>query len=216
MSSAASKKLVAAGYDVIAARYLEWSSGSRVRLHYLGKLLELLPPHGAQVLELGCGAGVPVSRVLAERCSLTAVDISPAQIDRACRAAPTSAFLCADMMSITFPPAHFDVVTAFYAITHVPRSEHAELLGRIFTWLRAGGWLLASFGSKDCMDVVVPDWLGAPNFFSHFDAVTNFNLIQDAGFEIVEHAIVPQDEEGEQSIEFLWAIARKPASASEG
>jgi len=207
------KKLVAAGYDAIAARYLEWSSGSRVRLHYLGKLLHLLPPGGGEVLELGCGAGLPVSRALAKRCRLTGVDISPVQVNRARRTVPAGTFLCADMMAIALPPAHFDVVAAFYAFTHVPRCEHAELLGRVFTWLRPGGWLLASFGSGDCCDLIVHNWLGAPNFFSHFNADTNLHLIKTSGLEIVEQAITPQDEEGEEHTKFLWVTARKPASA---
>jgi SAM-dependent methyltransferase len=204
------KRLVSAGYDIVAARYLDWSSGSRVRLRYLKKLLDLLPPEHGQVLELGCGAGVPVACALAERAHVTGVDISSVQIERARQAVPKGDFLCADMMSVAFPPARFDVVAAFYAITHLPRSEHAELLDRILTWLRPGGWLLASFGSRDCADAVVSDWLGAPNFFSHFDATTNRGLVQAAGFEIVQQAILPQDEAGEDGVAFLWVIARKP------
>ena len=207
------KQLVAAGYDAVAARYLDWSAGSKVRLHYLDKLLGLLPIKDGQVLELGCGAGIPVTRALAERCDVTGVDISSAQIERARRVVPKATFLCADMMSVAFPPARLDVVAAFYAITHVPRSEHARLLDQLYIWLRPGGWLLASFGSKECNDVIVPDWLGAPNFFSHFDADTNRRLIQNAGFDIIEQAITPQDEDGEQDTEFLWVIARKPAGA---
>jgi ubiquinone/menaquinone biosynthesis C-methylase UbiE len=122
------KRLVAAGYDAVAGRYLDWSGGSRVRLHYLCRLLELLPANSGQVLELGCGAGIPVTRALAERCSVTGVDISSTQIERARRAVPTGTFMCADMMSVAFPPARFSVVAAFYAITHLPRGEHPALL----------------------------------------------------------------------------------------
>ncbi len=211
MSGVDPKQLVAAGYDAVADRYLDWSAGSRVRLHYLDKLLRLLPSKGGRVLELGCGAGIPVTRALAERCEVIGVDISSGQIERARREVPKAVFLCADMMAVVFPPARFDVVAAFYAITHLPRSEHAGMLKRIFRWLRPGGWLLASFGSKDSQDVVVPDWLGRPNFFSHFDAVTNRALVRGAGFEIAAQTIVPQDEVGEEGTEFLWMVARKGA-----
>jgi SAM-dependent methyltransferase len=210
-ASAGWKKLVAAGYDTIGDRYLNWTAGSQPRLVYLRKLMDLLPAENGEVLELGCGAGLPVTRVLAERCKVTGVDISTEQIGKASRAVPHGKFLCADMMAITFPPVHFDAVVAFYSITHLPRSEHAVLLSRIANWLRPGGWFVASLGSKEVNDAVVADWLGAPNFFSHFDAATNLQLLKEAGLDVVEQAILPQDEEGEKDVEFLWVIARKAA-----
>jgi len=57
------KQVVAAGYDVMAERYLAWSGlrPSAARLRYLALANELIPA-GASVLELGCGAGLPVPR----------------------------------------------------------------------------------------------------------------------------------------------------------
>ncbi|MEA2952385.1 MAG: hypothetical protein QOF19_446 [Alphaproteobacteria bacterium] len=203
------KKLIAAGYDRVGERYLKWTIKSQPRLVYLRKLVDLLPAEGGEVLELGCGAGLPVTRALAERCNVTGIDISAEQIGKARRAVPDGNFLCADMMAITYPPESFDAVVAFYSITHLPRSEHLVLLSRIASWLRPSGWFVASLGSQEVIDVVVDDWLGAPNFFSHFDAATNLRLLGQAGLEVVEHAILPQDEEGEEDVEFLWVIARK-------
>jgi hypothetical protein len=53
-----SKDLVEKGYNQIALRYLEWSSTSTIRVKYVQKLLQRLPEQ-AEVLELGCGVGVP-------------------------------------------------------------------------------------------------------------------------------------------------------------
>jgi SAM-dependent methyltransferase len=209
--SAGWKKLVAAGYDTMGERYLNWTIGSQPRLVYLRKLMDLLPAENGEVLELGCGAGLPVTRALAERCNVTGVDISNEQIGKARRAVPDGTFLCADMMAVTFPPEHFDAVVAFYSITHLPRDEHSVLLSRIANWLRPGGCFVASLGSTEVIDAVVADWLGAPNFFSHFDAATNLRLLEQAGLEVIEQAILPQGEEGEEDVEFLWVIARKAA-----
>ena len=59
--------MVADGYDRIADRYLEWSAlrPSAARLAYLDRAYELIPP-GAEVLELGCGAGIPMTASLAD------------------------------------------------------------------------------------------------------------------------------------------------------
>src|SRR5215475_6517906 len=58
------KSLVARGYDTIADAYLERYARSAVRDHWLGKLITLLSKD-ARVLDLGCGAGIPVARELA-------------------------------------------------------------------------------------------------------------------------------------------------------
>src|SRR5688500_17867300 len=109
------KRIVADGYDAIAPRYLEWSGRdpSPERMRYLGRLLELLPP-SADVLELGCGAGVPVTRAIAETCQVTAVDISAAQIALARQHVPGASFIQADITALDFPAATFHAVVAFY------------------------------------------------------------------------------------------------------
>ena len=94
-------------------------------------------------------------------------------------------FIHADMTRLDLPPARFDAVTSFYAITHVPRAEHPALLAAIARWLRPGGWFVASLGAGDDPGTVEADWLGAPMFFSAYDAPTNRALVAAAGFELV-------------------------------
>jgi hypothetical protein len=60
------KRLVLAGYDDIADAYLERFGVSTVRQKWLSRLRESLPAGGGSVLDLGCGAGIPVARDLAE------------------------------------------------------------------------------------------------------------------------------------------------------
>jgi SAM-dependent methyltransferase len=204
------KKIVAEGYDEIAQRYLAWSAlnPSRERMRYLRQLLDMLPA-GAEVLELGCGAGVPITQALAERCRVTGVDISAEQIALAERHVPDARFIRADVTTLDFPPGSFDAVVAFYALIHIPRAEHAMLLGRIGTWLRPGGLLFATMGAHDTPDGVEQDWLGVPMFFSHYDAEKNRDLVRQAGLDILSADVVPEDEAGE-TVEFLWVAARKP------
>ena len=202
------KRIVAAGYDAAADRYLAWSGlrPSAPRLHYLARALELIAP-GAAGLDLGCGAGVPMTAALADERNVTGVDISATQIELARRNVPRATFLHADMTTLDFPPASFDAVVAFYSVTHVPRDDHAALLGRIRGWLRPGGLFLASMGVEDDPGGVEQDWLGVDMYFSHFGARKNRRLIEAAGMTIesAEVAIEPEDR---HDARFLWVIAR--------
>lgn len=203
------KTIVRDGYNRIAARYCDWAQNSQVRERIHSRFLPLVPP-GGNILDLGCGAGIPSTQALTAHGAVTGVDISPTQIALAKANVPDTEFVCADMTTLVFAPEHFDAITAFYAITHLPRSEHAAMLTQIFGWLKPGGVFLASLGAADLPDYVDENWLGAPNFFSHFDAAENLHLVRAAGFVILEQDIVRQDLEGETHVNFLWVIARKP------
>ena len=138
---------MADGYDVIAERYLAWSGArpSGPRLTALEWALAEIPL-GAEVLELGCGSGRPMTAALAEGRAVTGVDISAVQLRLAREHVPGARFIQADLVTYDRPAASVDAVVAFYVITHVPRTEHAALFGRVARWLRPGGTFLASLG----------------------------------------------------------------------
>ena len=165
-------------------------------------------PAGGRVLDLGCGAGIPVSRRLAEKAAVVGVDISAGQIALARQNVPEAHFIHADMMAIEFPHASFDGIGAFFSLTHLPREEHAEMLRRIANWLRPGGVFVASMGASPSQDAVEQNWLGAPMFFSHFDAATNMKLVRQADLEPFHETVVEHEEDG-NAVRFLWVMAKK-------
>jgi ubiquinone/menaquinone biosynthesis C-methylase UbiE len=55
---------------------------------------------------------------------------------------PAGRFVHGDAGSVAFPPNAFVAVVSFYTLEHVPRQEHETVLGRIYRWLRPGGFLL--------------------------------------------------------------------------
>jgi len=205
------KRIVAEGYDAISERYLAWSDlrPSPTRLRYLGLALELIPA-GSDVLELGCGAGIPMTAALAEGRTVTGIDISATQIAAARRNVPAATFKQADMTALEFEPASFDAVVAFYALTHVPRDEQGDLLGRIRRWLRPGGLFLASMGADDEPGDIEADWLGVDMYFSHFGAKANRRLVERAGL-VIERAEIAVEPEDRHDARFLWVVARAPA-----
>jgi cyclopropane fatty-acyl-phospholipid synthase-like methyltransferase len=202
------KRIVEQGYDAIGDRYTQWAATDEqdLRMPHVAKLFAVLPT-GSEVLELGCGSGVPVTKALAGRFKVTGVDISKGQLDRAHVNVPTARLIHADMTTLRFRPEAFDAVVALFSITHVPREEHAELLARVRGWIKRGGYLLANLGAGDDPGTIEEDWLGTPMFFSGFDAATSKRMIVGAGFDIIEAEVIAHEEDG-RPVEFLWVLAR--------
>ena len=95
--AADAKSVAARGYDVAAANYLKRFGYSRVRDRWLNELISRLTKH-ARILDLGCGAGVPVARQLAERgFDVVGVDGSIRQVEFARSNVTAAEFIHADM-----------------------------------------------------------------------------------------------------------------------
>jgi SAM-dependent methyltransferase len=200
------KRVVASGYDAIAETYRDWAEAdSWPRLEWLA-LLEAELADDSAVLELGCGAGVPVTRRLAERHRVTAVDLSARQVELARENVPGATCLQADALGLELPESSFDAVVSLYMSGHVPRDEQLELLRRIAGWLRPGGHLLITLTRDGGDGVVEDDWLGAPMYFAGEDAETNLARVRASGFEILRAELVPQVEFGRE-VTFLWVLA---------
>lgn len=204
------KAIVAAGYDAIASRYLDWSSRASdpARVRMLNEFIARLPP-GAQVLDLGCGAGIPSTRALATRFRVTGVDFSASQVAAARRNVPGATFIQADMAAVEFSAASFDGITAFYAMSHVPREGHMDVFRRIAGWLRPNGLFLTTLGTHDSPDWV-GEWLEAPMFFSSFDAAEYRRLVAAAGFDLLIDDVL-ETIEPDGPVPFLWVLARRIA-----
>ena len=205
------RALVERGYDHVAERYLATKDPEDpLVLSALEELARELPP-GAAVLDLGCGAGVPATRWLAERgFSVTGVDLSERQLNLARGLVPGATFLKADMTELDLGPGTFDAVVAFHSIIHVPREEHPALLERVQRWLGPGGLFLATLTLTDFVGED-GDWegWGAPMRWSHYDAETNVAMLRSSGFDVVY--AVPRAGGGTGNAEetWLWVLARK-------
>jgi ubiquinone/menaquinone biosynthesis C-methylase UbiE len=208
MDMADPKALVARGYDRMALRYASWKVEGNPAMRFVREL-DVRLRAGSDVLELGCGRGVPVTRELAKRHRVTGVDISAAQIELARHHVPEASFIHADYTDLDVAPRSVDAVVAILTLTHVPREEHQDLLARMAGWLRDGGFLLCSLGVDDAAGSIEDDWLGVPMFFSSFDADTNRSLVADAGLDAVHDEIVAMQEEGYGEARFLWVLAEK-------
>lgn len=217
------KENVRKAYDDIAPTYLEWTKPShKTRLIYLNKFLSYLSPKqndSVSVLELGCGAGVPCTQLLAAHKNLevTGNDISSVQIGLARERLPESVRLVeGDMMGLEFGEGEFDAVVGMYSIIHLPREEQEGVLRKVLGWLKGGGYLLVNFTGMEMKGERDSGWLGGKDgvmFWSGWGVEGSCEVLRRVGFEVVVREVVrdvEKDEGGEREVEFLWVIARKP------
>jgi cyclopropane fatty-acyl-phospholipid synthase-like methyltransferase len=200
-------RIVEQGYDVIADTFIQWRDRivGDPRRAWADELTSRLSD-GARILELGCGAGVPDTLLLAERFRVTGVDSSREQIARARANVPQATFIQADFTALDLEPGEFDAVAAFYSFNHVPRDLLAGLFERIHTWLVEGGFFLTALGTSDNPGWT-GDFLGAPTFFSSFPPDTNRRLLGEAGFKLeLDQIVTLVEPEGNAS--FQWILGR--------
>ncbi len=183
------KAFVKNGYNQIAEAYLQ-ERGQFKNHTYLHQFTKVVPK-GSTVLDIGCGAGVPIDEFLTKQGYLVwGIDLSEKQIELARKLVPRAAFEVKDMTQLKFGEYAVDAVVSFYAIFHIPREQHLEMLKKIRSFLQPGGWLLITMGSEE--------WVGTENFhgtdmkWSNYDAEKNKKLVAEAGFELsiaeIDHA----------------------------
>ncbi|CAN8097926.1 unnamed protein product [Discula destructiva] len=207
-------------YDAIAEKYTAWATKTAdIRIALIDKLLEMLPPTHTEVLEIGCGAGIPTTeKLLAHNPSfrITANDLSSSQIalgkarlnDVAADGAGRVKWAEGDMMGLDFEDASFDIVLGFYTIQHLPREEQTVILERIVKWLRPGGYMLINFPAAENENVVMTGWMGPEGWVYHSGwGTTKYReLVKGMGLNVV----LDEVKEDNVKAEFLWIIAKKP------
>lgn len=209
------REMVRSGYDAISRQYRDdegrpnaGRSESTNNYHaWLNELAGLLPSH-ARVLDLGCGAGVPASRIMVNAgLRVTGLDMSLVQIERATSLIPEATFLHADMATWDCRPGSFDAIVTLYALIHVPLADQQCLIPRLSRWLMPGGYLLAIVGHERWTGV--EDYLGVPMFWDHADTETYLDWLGYAGLRPLWHRFIP---EGTGGHTLILARADNPAA----
>ena len=198
------KETVKTGYNAIAEQYLEKRTMKSTDFALLDDFVQQLQPY-AKVLDAGCGAGIPVTRVLSENFDITGVDFSEKQIELAKKNVPDATFICQDMTQLDFPAQSFDGICSYYAIIHIPRKEHRALLENFYRVLKPGGITLLCLGADDVSDDT-HSFHNIQMYWSHFDAATYKLMLKEIGFSILSSKIVPDET---YNGEHLFVLAQK-------
>jgi len=188
-------ELIAAGYDAIAERYLAARSRTST-LGWVERAVAGLAP-GARVLDLGCGAGVPVAAWLVARgYEVTGIDLSARQLALAREQVPGATLIQADLAELRPGALRADAIVALYSVFHVPRERHGSLYRVLASYLPAGGRLLVLGGAGELEGT--GDFHGAPMTWSQHAPEANRALLEAAGFAIELDEIDPADGERHQ------------------
>ncbi|KAF3062109.1 Sterol 24-C-methyltransferase erg-4 [Daldinia childiae] len=219
------KERIKASYDIIAPKYNEWTvKHIPLRQEYTAKVFEFISASGPlqqpRFLELGCGAGLPITKKLLSHpeAHVTANDISTTQIELArknllgaaeenARSSERLALIEGDMTKLSFTDQSFDAVFAFYSLIHLPRTEQTEMVGKIARWLKPGGYLVANFFDSDKEAVVMEKWLDKNDwmFWSSWGKEETLKIIEEAGFQVVASDV----RKDEVNSSFLWVVGKR-------
>ncbi|MCU1338488.1 MAG: Methyltransferase type 11, partial [Bryobacterales bacterium] len=101
---------------------------------------------GRRVLDLGCGAGYGTADLARVASSAVGVDLAPEAIAYAVRNFASAQFLQCSASAVPFPPASFDLVTAFEVIEHL--RDWRDLLAEAHRVLDPNGLLIVSTPNK--------------------------------------------------------------------
>lgn len=194
------KEIVRKGYDKIAAEYQADRNvfDNRKELEEFAKLM----PRHARILDVGCGAGVPVVKFLVESgFDVTGIDFSESMLEFARRNVPQAKFIRKDMTELDFEEGFFDGLTAFYSLIHVPRDNHLLLLRSFHRILKPNGIMLICLG-PDAWEAT-EEYYGTMMFWSHFSPEESRQLVKKAKFKIIFNKQLTRGGE-----KHYWILAR--------
>ena len=169
-----------------------------------------LRTESGNMLDLGCGAGIPIGRSFADKgWSVSGVDFSSKMLSLANKHVPEMKTICSDMCSVKFDQNEFDAITAIYSLFHIAKELHRALFSNFYRWLKPSGMALFTYASKEYTGSErfdgYKEFLGQQLFYSHETPANLFEILGDIGFNIESrdyHCIAGET--------FLWVIVRKP------
>ncbi|HUD44090.1 MAG TPA: class I SAM-dependent methyltransferase [Patescibacteria group bacterium] len=170
-------------YNKLAENY---SAGRDVYKNdkYLEKLNSLLASNST-ILDIGCGAGVPVDKYFLDRGhKIIGIDISEKQIELVTKNLPTGEFKVEDMSELKEREYSVNAVISFYAIFHTPRETHGEILKKVSSFLKTNGLLLITMGSSE-WEGKEDNFFGGEMSWSHYGKEKNRQLVEETGFKIL-------------------------------
>lgn len=189
-----STKRVQQSYDLVAGKYAA-ERDQTSSIPFLRKLNSGLAEKSL-ILDIGCGMGLPIDRWLVDQGhDVIGLDISAAMLELARENVPEGEFKLGDFA--TLQPSQFsvDAIVCFFALFHVDRVLHQQILETFRTFLNRSGLLLLTTGKTAWEGT--EDFLGSKISWSHFDGSTYRGLLEKSGFEIV----IEDEHQGNNSID---------------
>jgi len=166
-------------------------------------VLELSAVGGA-ILDIGCSSGAFLRTLTGRGRRLYGVEISEREAERA-RIAANAEIFVGDPLAAPFAPASFDVITCFHLLEHV--HSPFEMLKRIRTWLKPGGYLYIILPNIDSWEARIfrSYWYGLelPRHIWHFSPSSLDRAVNTAKMRTVRLRTLFQDSFSEHSCHYI-------------
>lgn len=135
-------------YDLIA----EWYAAQRTDatgVPELTALLSSLPPN-ASVLDVGCGNGLPLTRVLIDHgCEVLGVDSSRNMLARFAANFPAVPVICSPIQACDLAGRTFDAAVAWGVMFFLPHTAQINAIAKVASVLKPGGSFLFTSGDDE-------------------------------------------------------------------
>ena len=156
---------VAQSYDKIAH---VWNSEQFDRTNGVAahkRALQFIEDSGC-ALDVGCGCSGRIIDLLQDNGFVTeGLDISPQMLKLARERHPEVTFHEADICTWQ-SPQHWDFISAWDSIWHIPLHQHPNVLGKLINSLNPGGVLIFTTGGLNQPDEVHNQAMGPPMYHS--------------------------------------------------
>jgi 2-polyprenyl-3-methyl-5-hydroxy-6-metoxy-1,4-benzoquinol methylase len=168
------------GWEAVASELIHGRSQRAIGAATVWNWAERLPL-GATVLDLGCGAGVPVTQVLVDRgCKVHGIDASPTLVQAWREHFPEGKVACETVEDSPFFHCQFDAITAIGLMFLLEAGEQTQLIAKIGAALLPQGRLLFTAPTQEAS---WKDMLTGRESQSLGD-VRYRQLLADAGMEV--------------------------------
>ena len=138
---------------------------------------------GGCVLDLGCGPGRDTDHLQARGLDAFGLDLSFGMLQEAKKRTPWN-FVQGDMRQLPLPAGQLDGVWLSAALLHLPRPTAPQALQEVHRVLKSGGVLF--LGVKQGTGESWQESKLGQRFFIYYELDEIRNLIQAAGFQVVE------------------------------
>ena len=195
-------EIVRKGYTKIASKY------AKQRNLYPNKklLLKFLKyiPRNSRIVDLGCGAGIPISKFLVDNgCKVIGIDFADGMLKLARKNVRKAKFIKMDLTRIKFPSNYFDGAVSFYSIIHVPRKNHSRIYRGLHKILKPNAIIMVNACGTTTWEETSKDYLGVPMFWSFYNPDKTLMIIKNAGFGIIWSRILKLGGEAQ-----FWVLAK--------